>query len=164
MIKSIFIQVSPRIEDQICLIGLRPFLGVQRIFHTPHNLILLAQSLNSPSEIKSKTKSKPEKNQITESSSNWTLYNLKMSSADVLYKDFIELAANHKTGLTELITSQNSDKVRIYTLLLSEGHVILRIAKEMYTGEPREITSAYSKTVDTLFFESCHQLADFYVM
>lgn len=133
------------------------------MFHTPHNLILLAQSHNSPSEMKSKSKTKQDKNQTIESSS-WTLYSLKMSPGDVLYKDFIEQAANHKTELTELITSQNSDKVRIYTLLLSEGHIILRIAKEIYTGEPREISTVYSKSIDTLFLESCHQLADFYVM
>lgn len=88
-----------------------------------------------------------------------------MSSADVLYNDFIELAANHKTELTELITSQNSDKVRIYALLLSEGHVILRIAKDIYIGNESNDSSAnYTKSIERLFLESCHQLADFYVM
>ncbi|XP_031634727.1 uncharacterized protein LOC116348019 [Contarinia nasturtii] len=150
---------APRLEEQICLIGLRPFLGVQRMFHTPENLILLARSLNSPLNAdKSKLKTK------TDSMSSWTLYSLKMSPPDVLYKDFIELAANHKTGLTELITSQNSDKVRIYSLLLSEGHVILRIAKDIYTSELNKFTPSYSKAIDLLFLESCHQLADFYVM
>lgn len=135
------------------------------MFHTSENLILLARSSNSPSnEIKFKSKSKEKNQNASDSTSNWTLYSLKMSPADVLYKDFIELAANHKTGLTELITSQNSDKVRIYTLLLSEGHVILRIAKEIYTGESNEFSTSYSKRIDGLFLDSCHQLADFYVM
>lgn len=131
------------------------------MFHTPENLILLARSSNSPSnEIKFKTKSK----EMNQNESSWTLYSLKMAPADVLYKDYIELAANHKTGLTELITSQNSDKLRIYTLLLSEGHVILRIAREIYTGEPNEFSTSYAKRIDGLFLDSCHQLADFYVM
>lgn len=134
------------------------------MYHTPQNLILLARSLNSPAiALKSKSKSRADKNQIAAESS-WTLYSLKMAPADVLYKDFIELASNHKTALTELITSQNSDKVRIYALLLTEAHVILRIAKEIYTGEPNEHTSTYSNAINQLFLESCHQLADFYVM
>lgn len=157
-------QLSPRLEEQICLIGLRPFLGVQTMFRTSQNLILLAQSFNSPAnEIKSKSKLRAERNQIAAEHS-WTLYSLKMAPADVLYNDFIELASNHKTALTELITSQNSDKVRIYALLLSEGHVILRIAKEIYTGEPNEQSSSYSKAINRLFLDSCHELADFYVM
>lgn len=155
-------QVSPRIEAQICLIGLRPFLGVQQMFHTPQNLILLARSHNSPSSDKSKSKSKSTKS--IESSPSWTLYSLKMSPADVLYKDFIELAANHHSPLTELITSQNSDKVRIYALLLSEGHVILRIAKDIYIDEMYDSSTSYMKSIEQLFLESCHQLADFYVM
>lgn len=124
----------------------------------------MARSLNSPAnEIKSKSKSRADKNQIAAESS-WTLYSLKMAPADVLYKDFIELASNHKMELTELITSANSDKVRIYALLLTEAHVILRIAKDIYTGEHNEHSNTYSKTINQLFLESCHQLADFYVM
>lgn len=150
------------------------------MFHTAKNLILLARShLSSPSQpppsmssndSKSKSKSKvAAKNAVsTESSApSWTLYNLKMSSADILYKDFIELAANHKTELTELITSQNSDKVRIYVLLLSESHVILRIAKDICIGESsssHEASISYIKSIERLFRDSCHQLADFYVM
>lgn len=136
------------------------------MFHTPHNLILLARSLDSPTtDRKSKTKSKQEKNQIaSDSTPNWTLYNLKMSQADVLYKDFIELAANHKTDFTELITGQNSDKIKIYALLLREGHIILRIAKDIYIKESSKASSSYSHSIEHLFLDSCHQLADFYVM
>lgn len=102
-------QTSPRVGEQNCLIGLRTFLGVQRMFHTP-NLILLARISNSPlNEIKFKSKSKEKNQNSTKSTSSWTLYSLKMSPAGVLYKDFIELTANNKTGLTELLTSQNSD-------------------------------------------------------
>lgn len=161
-------QASPRVEEQICLIGLRPFLGIQRMFHTPQSLILLARSLDSPSLVngsKSKTKSKHEKNQVAmESTPSWTLYNLKMSQADVLYRDFIEVAANHKTDFTELITCQNSDKVKIYALLLSEGHIILRIAKDICIGEAEKASAPYSNAIERLFLDSCHQLADFYVM
>lgn len=134
------------------------------MFHTPENLILLARSLNSPLNVdKSKLKSK-EKTQTESSLSNWTLYSLKMSQPDLLYKDFIEFSENHKTALTELITSQNAEKVRIYSLLLSEGHVILRIAKDIYTGELNKFTPSYTKEIERLFLDSCHQLADFYVM
>lgn len=148
------------------MIGLRPFLGVQQILHTPHNLILLARSHSSPSNAnKSKAKLKSTKSIASDISPSWTLYNLKMSPANVLYNDFIELATSHKTELNELITSQNSDKVRIYALLLSEGHVILRIAKDIYLGNELNDTSVnYTKSIEHLFLASCHQLADFYVM
>lgn len=172
-----FIQAAPRIEEQICLIGLRPFLGVQQMLHTGTNLILLAQSHSSPPpppltpshdpKSKSKSKATAAKNQSpVESAPSWTLYDLKMSPADVLYKDFMDLAANHKTELTELITSQNSDKVRIYVLLLGEGHVILRIAKDICIDDASStaVSASYIKSIERLFRDSCHQLADFYVM
>lgn len=141
------------------------------MFHTAKNLILLARSHLSPpppsTPSKTKSKTTTTKNQVSaDLTPSWTLYNLKMSPADVLYKDFMELAANHKTELTELITSQNSDKVRIYVLLLSEGHVILRIAKDICIDEAssNEISPKYTKSIERLFRDSCHQLADFYVM
>lgn len=143
------------------------------MFHTAKNLILLARSHFSPpppstpsKDTKSKSKQAVKNQSSAESAPSWTLYNLKMSPADVLYKDFMELAANHKTELTELITSQNSDKVRIYVLLLSEGHVILRIAKDICIDEAAssEVSPRYTKSIERLFRDSCHQLADFYVM
>lgn len=140
-------------------------------------MILLAKSNDSPKncgKLSTKSAKQLKKHATVETSSNWTLYNLKIAQADILYKDFMDLANEHKSDFSELMSGQNSDKVKIHSLLLSEAHVILRIAKEIvfdgYANDaflPNGKSFASAPTpdyIDKLFFESCQQLADFYVM
>lgn len=150
------------------------------MFCTSQNLILLAKSSESPTNhAKSTTpksgKQTKKRNTIDQTvAANWTLYNLKIAQTDVLYKDFMDLANEHKTDSIELITGQNSDKVKIYALLLSEAHIILRIAKEIcFDGQidgvasishGKQIENASFDRIQKLYFDSCQQLADFYVM
>lgn len=142
------------------------------MFCTPQNLILLAKSNDSPTNNGIKLTKQTKKKQSIEAMANWTLYDLKIAQADVLYKDFMDLATEHKSDFKELMTGPNADKVKIYGLLLSEAHVILRIAKDIcFDGQPND-TPSNSKYlgnptpeyIEKLFFESCLQLADFYVM
>lgn len=177
MIYLLFIsKASPRVEEQICLIGLRPFLGIQCLFSTQQNLILLARSHESPtnsskSNAKSTKQSKKQRSTTLETASDWTIYNLKTAQADILYRDFMELAANHATDFSETASGCDSDKIKIYALLLSEAHTILRIAKEI-SSESGNNTSKSSTAqsneinnqIDDLFLSSCQQLADFFVM
>lgn len=142
------------------------------MFCTSQNLILLAKSNDSPKNNGIKSTKQTKKHQSVESTANWTLYDLKIAQADALYKDFMDLATEHKSDFKELMTGQNADKVKIYGLLLSEAHVILRIAKEICFDGQLNDTSSNSKHLDhptpeyieKLFFESCLQLADSYVM
>lgn len=95
-------------------------------------------------------------------STNWTVYNLKMAQADVLYHDFIELA-----------NSYISNSPKLYAHLLSEAHMILRIAKEIsfhsnassvsMVGDQRT-NIEYKDRMNKLFLESCLHLADICVM
>lgn len=140
------------------------------MFCTQQNLILLAKSNDSPTiNGKSNGKSgKIKQRHTVESTANWTLYDLKIAQADVLYKDFMDLATEHKSDFTELVTGQNSDKVKIYALLLSEAHIILRITKEIsfmgHINDASGKSNAATDYIEKLFYESCQQLGDFYVM
>lgn len=157
-------QACPRVEEPICLIGLRPFLGIQKMLATERNLILLASSAISTSK-STPNKVSANKGQIERTDSiatNWTVYNLRMARADVLYHDFIELA-NSYIG--------NSPK--LYAHLLSEAHMILRIAKEIsFHSNASSITAAggqtttieYKDRINELFLESCLHLADICVL
>lgn len=137
---------------------------------TAQNLMLLAQSRNSPilngqkhQPKNGKQPATPKRNVIVENISNWTLYDLKIAQADVLYRDFMELAANHIP-----------DSPKIYAHLLSEAHTILRIAKEIcFDCDANKSVSSTMRNakddvqqqqIEKLFFESCQKLADFLVV
>lgn len=126
---------------------------------TDQNLILLASS-NSKATPNKTSRDQTKRNDT--SSANWTVYNLKIAQADVLYHDFIELA-NSYIG--------NSPK--LYAHLLSEAHMILRIAKEISFHSNGSFTSKvgdqrasieYKDRMNQLFLESCLHLADICVM
>lgn len=153
-------QACPRVEEPICLIGLRPFLGIQKMLSTDQNLILLASSTSKTMPNKPGRDKLKHRNDTP--TTNWTIYNLKMAQADELYHDFIELA-NSYIG--------NSPK--LYAHLLSEAHMILRIAKEISfhsnasiasTGGNHRTSIEYMDCINKLFLESCLHLADICVM
>lgn len=115
---------------------------------TQTDLILLACSSINSKELK-------KSNELI-STSNWTIYDLKMSQAEVLYHEFVNLATNHIT-----------DSPKLYTHLLSEGHIILRIAKEMIlnanlhtNSNDTPITFEIRDEINKLYIESCIKLAD----
>ncbi|XP_012261497.2 uncharacterized protein LOC105689218 [Athalia rosae] len=65
----------PSISEPVCLIGLRPFLGMQNLLSSASCLVLLARAENS-----------------------WTLYSLALPSPETLYLDFLNTAKNHKSS------------------------------------------------------------------
>lgn len=135
------------------------------MFATQQNLILLAQSPEPAVTVPSGTKQSKRQSAPIEAppSSNWTIYNLKIAQADVLYKDFMELAADHAIDFTEPMNGCDSDKIKIYSLLLSEAHTILRIANEI-VFDSVDTKSMPDAAIGELFLNSCQKLADFYVM
>lgn len=134
------------------------------MFATQNNLILLAQSPELPA-LPNGTKNSKKATIVMEPASNWTIYNLKIAQADVLYKDFMEQAADHAIDFTEPLEACDSDKIKIYALLLSEAHTILRIANEVVfdSGGMRPMPED-GTNLEQLFLSSCQELADFYVM
>lgn len=50
-------QACPSVKDAVCLVGLRPFLGVEQLLLADRYLVLLANSDGSPTHSNSSTKS-----------------------------------------------------------------------------------------------------------
>ncbi|CAK9819454.1 BLOC-2 complex member HPS3 [Anthophora quadrimaculata] len=65
----------PSVSEPICLIGLRPFLGIQQLLHSRNYLVLLAKAENS-----------------------WTLYSLILPKLENLYYDILNAARSHKSS------------------------------------------------------------------
>lgn len=63
----------PNINEPVSLIGLRPFLGIQKLLHTRNYIILLAKADNS-----------------------WTMYSLNLPKLENLYFDLLNAAKSHK--------------------------------------------------------------------
>ncbi|RZC40531.1 Hermansky-Pudlak syndrome 3 protein -like protein [Asbolus verrucosus] len=142
----------PSINDSICLVGLRPFLGVEQILLSEHNLVLLANSDSSPTHSVS-----------SNSSSNaayWTLYNLELPTPKTIFNDISIVANVHR------FTSSQT-----YCHLMSEAHVILRVAlvlkKWGVVEENVKLILAVKSNDDDVietYRTSCALLADYYIM
>ncbi|KAK9874409.1 hypothetical protein WA026_002756 [Henosepilachna vigintioctopunctata] len=78
----------PPISDGICLVGLRPFLGVEQILLSNNHLLLLANADISPTH-----------SIASNSSSNavyWTLYSLELPSPKTIFNDISIVASTHR--------------------------------------------------------------------
>lgn len=154
------IEACPRLEDPICLIGLRPFLGVQMMLLNNEQLVLLATSAASAASAMSDNECISSKKDVN-GDINWTIYNLKLPSPEDLFYDFEELAKVHMC-----------DCPSIYSHLMNEAHMIMRVAKEFYhiehstddVEEKAHLQLYKSTDCDLVFLESCRKLADFSVM
>ncbi|XP_064214386.1 BLOC-2 complex member HPS3 isoform X2 [Tribolium castaneum] len=142
----------PSISDAICLVGLRPFLGVEQILLSEHNLVLLANSESSPTHSVSSNSSS--------NASYWTLYNLELPTPKTIFNDISILANAHR------FTSSQT-----YCHLMSEAHVILRVALVLKKwGAVEEnvkliipVKSNIDDVIET-YRTSCALLADHYIM
>lgn len=67
-------EICPDVTEPVCLIGLRPFLGIETILSTKKSIVLLAKAENT-----------------------WTLYSLKLPNPDEIYVDILNAARNHKS-------------------------------------------------------------------
>lgn len=142
----------PSVNDPICLVGLRPFLGVEQIFLGENHLVLLANSETSPTHSVG-----------SNSSSNaayWTMYNLELPTPKVIFNDISIVANVHR------FTSSQT-----YCHLMSEAHVILRLAlvlrKWSIVDENVKLILAIKNNIDDVietYRTSCALLADHYIM
>lgn len=65
--------VCPDVSEPVCLIGLRSFMGIQKLLTSDKCIILFAKAENS-----------------------WTLYSLRLPKPENVYYDIINAAKNHK--------------------------------------------------------------------
>nr|CAD7400072.1 unnamed protein product [Timema cristinae] len=127
----------PPCDDPVCLVGLRPFLGVKHLFITQSYLALLACPENPPG-----TSSDGHQE------GSWTLYTLKLPTPTTLYTDIMTVGSVHRWS-----------SPTTYCHLLCEGHIILRTELYMMSQNTKE----ENKTLLSLYKDSCGLLADFYI-
>lgn len=98
---------------------------------------------------------------FSSSSFNWTLYNLELPTALILYNDFLSLANIHQFSSPQT-----------YCHLISEAHMILRITLMLLQWRNRNesavnlITPSKNDNEELLeaYKESCRLLGDYFVM
>lgn len=152
-------KIVPNMNKSICLIGLRPFLGVRKILLSNTNLVLLANSVNSPvPHVKDAPINKMDDQGM------WTIYNLQIPSPDMLYRDFEDLAKK-----------KYSKNRNAFIDLIEEAHIILRTNLEvskLVSGVDKEMDCAAvavlkendSKDVGEMYKDSCILLGDLYAL
>lgn len=148
-------KIVPNMNKSICLIGLRPFLGVRKILLSDTNLVLLANSVNSPT---------PVVKDGGNEQGMWTIYNLQIPSPDMTYRDFEDLAKK-----------KYSKNRNAFIDLIEEAHIILRTNLEVskvVSGVDKEMDCAViavlkgndSKEVGEMYKDSCILLGDLYAL
>ncbi|XP_060533460.1 uncharacterized protein LOC132706255 isoform X2 [Cylas formicarius] len=142
----------PEVNECICLVGLRPFLGVERILLSENYIVLLANSDGSPAHSMSSSGSS--------TASFLTLYNLELPSPKTIFNDICIVANVHRFTSTQT-----------YCHLLSEAHMILRVAlltkKWTVTDDNVRLIIQRSDVSDDLvetYRTSCALLGDHYIM
>ncbi|XP_063220161.1 BLOC-2 complex member HPS3 [Bacillus rossius redtenbacheri] len=127
------IKACPSFNEPVCLVGLRPFFGVEHLLVTESYLALLACSEGSSASSQDSH------------SNSWTLYSLRLPTPATLYSDMIAVGSLHRW------TSPTT-----YYHLLNEGHIILRSALDMGQQFDKE-------TILQQYKESCCLLGDYYI-
>lgn len=130
------IEACPRLEDPICLIGLRPFLGVRRLHCTDKTLVLMATVAGD---------------------TVWTIYSLRLPKPEDLYADFIALAEQHRTDSPGTYVHLLNEAHMIVRTAVE----FLQIQRN---GEAAILRAYASNECSTVYTESCRRLADFCVM
>ena len=141
----------PPNSTPICLIGLRPFLGVQNLLLSADRLVLLSSpsASESPRTPTSTTSKDPA----------WTAYSLHIPSSLTLYQDMVTVA------------EMNAGTPHGHLQLLCEAHMVLRSSLHRLTWlqvmrqphGPSEVRQPDIDEVRTAYHESCRKLADHYL-
>ncbi|CAG9815124.1 unnamed protein product [Phaedon cochleariae] len=142
----------PPVSDPICLVGLRPFLGVEQILLSENHMVLLANSETSPAHSNSSNSSS--------NASFLTLYNLELPFPKMIFNDISIVANAHR------FTS-----VQTYCHLMGEAHMVQRMVlllkKWSMTEESvRRIIQKQCNVDDVIdtYRTSCALLGDHFVM
>ncbi|CAL1299620.1 unnamed protein product [Larinioides sclopetarius] len=114
--------IVPKSDNAVCLLGLRPFLGVDYLVKSDSHLILVSSVEDSVS------------NTEPDGGNKSTLYSLKEPAPIQVFADLLEVAESQKS------TSPNT-----YYHLLSEAHIILR-TEIFLENRDKEIEALYRKS------------------
>lgn len=121
--------------EPVSLIGLRPFMGVQRLLHVNRYILLLTQA-----------------------DSHWTLYTLSLPGPEDLYQDILCAALNHKTSSPSTYRHLLSESYAVASLSKDIDRSVLgeRYPVHLDAEEP-------DQQLELLYRKSCLLLAEYYV-
>ncbi|XP_066603290.1 BLOC-2 complex member HPS3 [Prorops nasuta] len=124
----------PSISEPVCLIGLRPFLGIEKLLHTRNYIVLLAKAENS-----------------------WTLYSLTLPKLENFYYDLLNAAKSYKS------TSPNTYRHLLseaHALIRLAKDMIHQSIDQDNCDDEKSKDEARLKN---LYNQSCALLADYYI-
>ncbi|OAD60979.1 Hermansky-Pudlak syndrome 3 protein like protein [Eufriesea mexicana] len=124
----------PSVSEPVCLIGLRPFLGIQRLLHSKNYLILLARAENS-----------------------WTLYSLILPKLENLYYDILNAARSHKSSSPSTYRHLLGEAHALIRLAKDTVYNCSDIS------EFDDIANKNGLKLKNLYNQSCALLGDYYI-
>ncbi|XP_050591427.1 BLOC-2 complex member HPS3 [Bombus affinis] len=124
----------PSVSEPVCLIGLRPFLGIQKLLHSKNYLILLAKAENS-----------------------WTLYSLILPKLENLYYDVLNAARSHKSSSPSTYRHLLGEAHALIRLAKDAVYNCSDI------NEFDDIANKNGLKLKNLYNQSCALLGDYYI-
>ena len=124
----------PSVSEPVCLIGLRPFLGIQQLLQSKSYLVLLARAENS-----------------------WTLYSLISPKLENLYYDILNAAKSHKSSSPSTYRHLLGEAHALIRLAKDTTYNCLNI------DECEDTASRNGLKLRNLYNQSCALLGDYYI-
>ncbi|XP_031844426.1 BLOC-2 complex member HPS3 [Nomia melanderi] len=124
----------PSVAEPICLIGLRPFLGIQQLLHSKSYLILLAKADNS-----------------------WTLYSLILPKLENLYYDILNAARSHKSSSPSTYRHLLGEAHALIRLAKDT------VCNSVENDDIDDTSNKNGSKLKNLYNQSCALLADYYI-
>jgi len=124
----------PSVSEPVSLIGLRPFLGIQRLLPTKNYIVLLAKA-----------------------DSSWTLYSLNLPKLENVYFDILNAAKNHKSSSPSTyrhLLGEAHALIRLIKDVFYDGPD---------NEESEDMIHKNDLKLKNLYNQSCALLADYYI-
>lgn len=125
--------ICPSVIEPVSLIGLRPFLGIQKLLHTRSYIVLLAKA-----------------------DSSWTMYSLNLPKFENVYFDILNAARSHKSSSPSTYRHLLGEAHALIRLAKN-------ISCNMDNEEFDDMTHKNDLKLKNLYNQSCALLADYYI-
>lgn len=123
----------PSPSEPVCLIGLRPFLGIQKLLYTRNYIVLLAKA-----------------------DSSWTMYSLNLPSLENVYFDILNAARNHRSSSPSTYRHLLGEAHALIRLTKD-------VSYHDNNEEFDDVTHKNDLKLKNLYNQSCALLADYYI-
>ncbi|XP_020291061.1 Hermansky-Pudlak syndrome 3 protein [Pseudomyrmex gracilis] len=125
----------PSVTEPVSLIGLRPFLGIQRLLHTRSYIVLLAKA-----------------------DCSWTMYSLNLPKLENVYFDILNAAKNHKSSSPSTYRHLLEEAHALIRLAKDVSY-----NNGQHNEEFDDATHKNDLKLKNLYNQSCALLADYYI-